>query len=56
NRIRKRASENGEGIELRRHMNFDLSFDHRVTDGADAARFLDTLARTLEDAESLIPD
>lgn len=42
NRLRERAMSNGSEVEFRRHMNFDLSFDHRVVDGADAARFLDT--------------
>ena len=31
-------------------MMLDLSFDHRVVDGADAARFLETLATHLDDA------
>ncbi|UWG48949.1 Pyruvate/2-oxoglutarate dehydrogenase complex, dihydrolipoamide acyltransferase (E2) component or related enzyme [Halanaeroarchaeum sp. HSR-CO] len=32
----------------------DLSFDHRVVDGADAARFLDALVERLEDPWSLL--
>lgn len=40
-----------DGIEFRKRMTFDLSFDHRVIDGADAARFLATLAEHVEDAE-----
>lgn len=33
----------------------DLSYDHRVTNGADAARFLDGYCRLLSDAEALLP-
>jgi len=32
-----------------------LSCDHRVVDGAGAARFLDTLARGIETAEDAVP-
>ena len=32
----------------------DLSFDHRVVDGADAARFLGTLADHLDDADAYV--
>ncbi|MFO8175169.1 MAG: dihydrolipoamide acetyltransferase family protein [Longimicrobiales bacterium] len=31
-----------------------LAFDHRVNDGADAARFMNTLAETLEDMDSFL--
>ena len=41
--------------ETRRVLPLDLSFDHRVVDGADAARFLGTLADNLEDPWSLLP-
>lgn len=34
-------------------MTLSLSFDHRVVNGADAARFLDTLVTTLTDTEHL---
>jgi pyruvate dehydrogenase E2 component (dihydrolipoamide acetyltransferase) len=40
-----------DGVEFRREMTLDLSFDHRVVDGADAARFLGTLAEHIENAE-----
>lgn len=43
------------GIEFQRQLSFSLSFDHRVVDGADAARFLETLADRLEDAIALVP-
>lgn len=47
NRIRERPTFVDGEVEPRRHLNFDLSFDHRVVDGADAARFLKTLADIL---------
>jgi pyruvate dehydrogenase E2 component (dihydrolipoamide acetyltransferase) len=53
-RLRERAVVGDDGVEARRHLNVDLSFDHRVVDGADAARFLDTLATELADAPSLV--
>lgn len=43
------------GVAWKRHIGFSLSFDHRVVDGADAARFLDTLADELADAVALVP-
>ncbi|MDG5817352.1 2-oxo acid dehydrogenase subunit E2 [Natronococcus sp. A-GB7] len=45
-----------DGVEWRRHLPFDLSFDHRVVDGADAARFLGTLVERIEEPWSLLPD
>lgn len=45
-----------DGVEFRRMLPLDLSFDHRVVDGADAARFLDTLVDHLETPWSLVPD
>ena len=56
NRIRERARPGDDGVEFRRELNFDLSFDHRVVDGADAARFLDTLADSVADAERFVAD
>ena len=56
NRIRERARPGDDGVEFWREMNFDLSFDHRVVDGADAARFLDALADRIESAEAFVPD
>ncbi|MFC5973586.1 2-oxo acid dehydrogenase subunit E2 [Halomarina salina] len=54
NAIREDPARTETGIEFRRTIGFSLSFDHRVVDGADAARFLDTLATTLEDAPDLV--
>ncbi|WP_251329718.1 dihydrolipoamide acetyltransferase family protein [Haloplanus pelagicus] len=42
------------GIEFRKTMTFSLSFDHRVVDGADAARFLETLASALDRVDELV--
>jgi pyruvate dehydrogenase E2 component (dihydrolipoamide acetyltransferase) len=39
------------GVTTERRLTLDLSFDHRVVDGADAARVLGTLAERLADAE-----
>ncbi len=44
----------GEGVELRPVMNLTLSADHRVVDGAAAARFLAELKATLENPYLLI--
>src|SRR6185436_13228822 len=38
----------GERIEVRQYMNLSVSVDHRLADGADAARFLVTMKRLLE--------
>jgi pyruvate dehydrogenase E2 component (dihydrolipoamide acetyltransferase) len=49
-RTTDRAVPTGDGVERRRELTLDLSFDHRVVDGADAARFLGTLAEHVADA------
>ena len=41
-------------IKVRKVMQLSLSFDHRVMDGADAAKFLNSLKRYLEDPELLL--
>jgi len=38
----------GDRIEVRQYMNLSASVDHRLADGADAARFLVTMKRLLE--------
>ncbi|NUB91877.1 2-oxo acid dehydrogenase subunit E2 [Haloterrigena sp. SYSU A558-1] len=55
-RVRERPRRSGDGLEFRREVTYDLSFDHRVVDGADAARFLETLAEYTERAERFGPD
>ncbi|SFS34450.1 2-oxo acid dehydrogenase subunit E2 [Halostagnicola kamekurae] len=55
NRIRERARPGDDGgVEFRKQLAFDLSFDHRVVDGADAARFLETLCARLENARAFV--
>ena len=49
-RVRERAQPDDGGVAFRETLPLDLSFDHRVVDGADAARFLGTLAERVEDA------
>ena len=41
-------TEEGEHFEVRQYMNFSCSVDHRLADGADAARFLAYLRTLLE--------
>jgi pyruvate dehydrogenase E2 component (dihydrolipoamide acetyltransferase) len=55
NAIEERAERTERGIEFRRKLPFSLSFDHRVVDGADAARFLQTLTEHVEDPWPLLP-
>ena len=38
-------------VEIRRMLFLSLSFDHRVVDGAEAARFLNTITARLEDPD-----
>ncbi|WP_089868766.1 2-oxo acid dehydrogenase subunit E2 [Halogranum rubrum] len=55
NAIAERPTKGDDGgVEFRRALPLDLSFDHRVVDGADAARFLDTLVGHLEDPWPLL--
>jgi pyruvate dehydrogenase E2 component (dihydrolipoamide acetyltransferase) len=44
---------NGESFEPRLMLPLCLSYDHRVIDGADGARFTSFLSRALADAENL---
>jgi pyruvate dehydrogenase E2 component (dihydrolipoamide acetyltransferase) len=41
--------EGGETIAIRSMMYLALSYDHRIVDGADAARFLETMKHRLEE-------
>ena len=41
-------------MKIRKVIHLSLSFDHRVMDGADAAKFMNTLKRFLEDPEFLL--
>jgi pyruvate dehydrogenase E2 component (dihydrolipoamide acetyltransferase) len=42
----------GEQIVIRDQMTLSLTFDHRTTDGAPAARFLQTLSDLIENARA----
>lgn len=55
-RTRERATPDGDGVAFRTEMGLDLSFDHRVVDGADAARFLGTLSENLTVAAQYVDD
>jgi 2-oxoglutarate dehydrogenase E2 component (dihydrolipoamide succinyltransferase) len=41
--------DGGETIAIRSMIYLALSYDHRIVDGADAARFLSTMKARLED-------
>ncbi len=41
--------DGGETIAIRSMMYLALSYDHRIVDGADAARFLETMKHRLEE-------
>ncbi|MDZ5810756.1 2-oxo acid dehydrogenase subunit E2 [Halorubrum sp. AD140] len=45
-----------DDVAFRRYLPLDLSFDHRIVDGADAARFLGTLADHLTNPWPLLPE
>jgi 2-oxoglutarate dehydrogenase E2 component (dihydrolipoamide succinyltransferase) len=42
-------SEGGETIAVRSMVYLALTYDHRIVDGADAARFLTTMKTRLEE-------
>jgi pyruvate dehydrogenase E2 component (dihydrolipoamide acetyltransferase) len=48
------VARDGE-VVVRRRLPLDLSFDHRVVDGADAARFMSALVERLEEPWPLLP-
>src|SRR5262249_29661910 len=50
-RIRRRPAVTDDGILAREQVTMSLTFDHRIVDGADAARFLQTLVRLVENSE-----
>jgi pyruvate/2-oxoglutarate dehydrogenase complex dihydrolipoamide acyltransferase (E2) component len=43
-----------DGVAVRKQISFSLSFDHRIVDGADAARFLGTLVEHVENPWPLV--
>ncbi|WP_327052859.1 2-oxo acid dehydrogenase subunit E2 [Halomicrococcus gelatinilyticus] len=55
NAIRSAVVPAGDGeVAVRDRISFSLSFDHRVVDGADAARFLGTFVDHVEDPWPLV--
>ncbi len=56
NRIVERPLARGGAVVLRQTMNLSSSFDHRVVDGIDAARFVQALRATLEAPALLFVD
>ncbi|WP_119820886.1 2-oxo acid dehydrogenase subunit E2 [Halalkaliarchaeum desulfuricum] len=56
NAIDEQPVRGDDGVTFRRQLPLSLSFDHRVVDGADAARFLGTLVEHLEEPWPLLPD
>lgn len=53
-RLQEKPVVRGEKIEIRKMLPLSLSFDHRVVDGAEAARFLSTVIAYLEDPGLLL--
>jgi len=53
-KIHKRPAVREGRLEVRDMANLVLSFDHRVIDGAEAARFMNTLIKHLENPRTLI--
>ena len=51
----KPVVKNGK-IKIRSVLPLSLSFDHRVTDGAEAARFANKLIEYLEDPDELLTE
>jgi len=56
NRIVERPMLRGSAVVARRLMNLSSSFDHRVVDGIDAARFIQTVRELLETPALLFAD
>jgi pyruvate dehydrogenase E2 component (dihydrolipoamide acetyltransferase) len=53
-KLAKRPVVRDGGIFVRDMMNLVLSFDHRVIDGADAAHFMNTIIKHLENPRTII--
>ena len=55
NTIKKEVVPVGDDeVGVRKRISFDLSFDHRIVDGADAARFLNSLVEHVENPWPLV--
>jgi pyruvate dehydrogenase E2 component (dihydrolipoamide acetyltransferase) len=53
-RIYDKVVYHDEKIIVRKHMPFSVTFDHRVIDGAEVARFANAFKQQLEDPEMLL--
>ena len=53
-RIQEKPVVRDEKVVIRRILPLSLSFDHRVVDGAEAARFLQTVIARLEDPDLIL--
>ncbi len=53
-KIQDRPVIRDEKVVVRKILPLSISFDHRVVDGAEAARFLDTIIRRLEDPDLIL--
>jgi pyruvate dehydrogenase E2 component (dihydrolipoamide acetyltransferase) len=53
-RIQERPVVRDEKVVIRKILPLSLSFDHRVVDGAEAARFLQTVIARLEDPDLIL--
>lgn len=53
-KIQKRPMVKDGAIQVRDMVNLVLSFDHRVVDGADAAYFMNTIVKHLENPRTLL--
>lgn len=54
NTIQDAVVPTADGIGVHKQISFDLSFDHRIVDGADAARFLGSLVEHVENPWPLV--
>ena len=52
-RVKEKCVKMGKEIVTRKKVLFSLSVDHRIANGAEAAQFLDSLKKLLENAENL---
>ncbi len=55
-RTTERAVPDEDGVTFRTEMTLDLNFDHRVVDGADAARFPESLSENLISPEQYVEE
>jgi pyruvate dehydrogenase E2 component (dihydrolipoamide acetyltransferase) len=53
-KLQKRPTVKDGKVEVRDMVNLALSFDHRIIDGAEAAHFMNTLVKQLENPRTLL--